>query len=55
MTINVDEEMHTIETGDTVIVGPGEFHSFSAPKDTSSLLLAIKMPNISDDKVISSD
>ena len=38
--------------GDVLVVGPGEMHSFEVIGDTPARLLAMKFPNIKDDKIV---
>jgi len=49
--IGVDEKKFSVGAGDVVLVNPGEEHWFSAPVDRDTSFLAIKLPNIPDDKV----
>lgn len=49
--IGVDGKTYSVGPGDVVLVDPGEKHWFSAPADRNISFLAIKLPNIPDDKV----
>ncbi|MBS3795327.1 MAG: cupin domain-containing protein [Candidatus Thorarchaeota archaeon] len=49
--MGVDENKFSVGAGDVVLVDPGEAHWFSAPADRGISFLAIKLPNIPDDKV----
>ena len=51
VSIFIDGTQYILEGGDVVLVDPGEFHSFQAPMDTNGSIIAIKVPNIKDDKV----
>lgn len=45
----------SLEPNDIVIAEPGEFHSFEALPDQDATMLAIKAPNLKEDKVSISD
>ena len=47
----IDNERYTLKKGDVALVAPGEFHYFEAPKEQSSSMIAIKLPNIKKDKI----
>ncbi|MGV9169315.1 MAG: cupin domain-containing protein [Promethearchaeia archaeon] len=49
--VGINEEVIPVGLGDVVIVDPGEEHWFSAPADTDVSFIAVKLPNIPDDKV----
>ncbi len=51
VNIFIDGTQYLLESGDVVLVDPGEFHSFQAPLDSDSSIIAVKVPNIKDDKV----
>jgi len=51
LTMIIDSVDYELEKGDVVLVAPNEFHSFEAPKHSSASLIAIKFPNLKDDKV----
>jgi quercetin dioxygenase-like cupin family protein len=48
----IDESMYSLTEGDVVIVEPGEAHSFETINDKPGRILALKFPNLSDDKVV---
>ena len=50
--IYVDDAHFDLDDGDVVVVDPGEMHSFEVPGKTQARLLAMKFPNIKDDKVV---
>jgi quercetin dioxygenase-like cupin family protein len=52
LDLYIGKERHELKNGDVVIVEPGEEHSFEAVKHQASRLLALKFPNIKDDKVL---
>lgn len=52
--IGINQETVSVGPGDVVVVDPGEEHWFSAPKDREISFIAVKLPNIPDDKVKSS-
>jgi quercetin dioxygenase-like cupin family protein len=54
ISIYVDGICHNLKQGDVVMVEPGENHSFASKTGGSGLLLALKFPNIKDDKVVPS-
>ena len=51
VSIFIDSTKYTLESGDVVLVNPGEFHSFQAPLDSDSNIIAIKVPNNKHDKI----
>lgn len=48
----IDDTCYELNEGDVVIVEPGEFHSFQTRNDKLGRIIALKFPNIKDDKVI---
>ena len=48
--MRVDDEMFSFEPGDMVFLNPGDKHEFVA-EDDDIRLIAVKLPNIVDDKV----
>ncbi len=50
LTIGVNDIPYSLEEGDVVLVEPGESHWFRSPEDRSARMIAIKLPNIEDDK-----
>ncbi len=55
LEMHVDETHIQLEVGDIVIAEPGESHSFLAYPLSEAKLLAIKFPNLKDDKVLPSE
>ncbi|MFW9961587.1 MAG: cupin domain-containing protein [Candidatus Thorarchaeota archaeon] len=55
LEMHVDEIHIQLGVGDIVIAEPGESHSFSAYPLSEAKLLAIKFPNLKDDKIIPSE
>ncbi|UCE09420.1 MAG: cupin domain-containing protein [Candidatus Thorarchaeota archaeon] len=49
--MGVGSEVLQLEEGDVVLVEPGEPHWFEAPEEHDVRVIAIKFPNIDDDKV----
>lgn len=47
----VDSISYQLEKGDVVIVAPNEYHSFEALPSIVAQILAIKLPNLKDDKI----
>jgi quercetin dioxygenase-like cupin family protein len=52
ISIYINDICHELQEGDVVIVEPGETHSFETKGDKSGRILALKFPNIKDDKVV---
>jgi mannose-6-phosphate isomerase-like protein (cupin superfamily) len=50
ITLIIDSVAYDLQTGDVVLVSPGESHSFENRTDSSVTLLAIKFPNLKNDK-----
>lgn len=51
LTMQIDEKILQLEPGDIVLVEPGESHCFSASEMADSVVLAIKFPNLKEDKI----
>ncbi len=51
MKANVAGEDYILHRGDVLLVEPKEFHSFEAYLGQAASMLAIKIPNLKDDKV----
>ena len=51
----VNETCFNLKAGDVVIVSPGETHSFEITSDKLGRIIALKFPNIKDDKVVPGD
>ena len=51
LEIQVDDTSIQLEVGDIVVAEPGERHSFSAYPSSEGKVLAIKFPNLIEDKV----
>ncbi|MFW9788686.1 MAG: cupin domain-containing protein [Candidatus Thorarchaeota archaeon] len=50
--IFIDDSGYDLMDGDVVIVEPGEAHSFEPKDNQPGKILALKFPNLSDDKII---
>ena len=50
LVIVVDEKEISLSPGDLLMVEPNEFHSIRAPLNEEGKLVAIKCPNLKDDK-----
>jgi quercetin dioxygenase-like cupin family protein len=48
----VDDTRYDLKEGDVVVAEPGEAHSFETEPDKVGKILALKFPNIKDDKVV---
>lgn len=55
MKMKIDSVEYELEKGDVVLVGPNESHSFEAAADSSASMIAIKFPNLKDDRVSSNN
>ncbi|MHA1575802.1 MAG: cupin domain-containing protein [Candidatus Thorarchaeota archaeon] len=51
LKIKIDSTDYELEKGDVALVYPNESHSFEAYTDSPALFLAIKFPNLKNDKV----
>lgn len=49
--VHVDDVTYDLDEGDVIVVDPGEMHSFEVIDQNEGRLLALKFPNIPDDKV----
>lgn len=49
--IHVDDASYDLNRGDVILVSPGEMHSFEVLGDNHAQILAMKFPNIKDDKI----
>ncbi|MHA1936366.1 MAG: cupin domain-containing protein [Candidatus Thorarchaeota archaeon] len=50
--MGIGKSVFSFEEGDVVIVEPDEAHWFIAPDTHDVVVIAIKMPNLKDDKVV---
>ncbi|MHA2024854.1 MAG: cupin domain-containing protein [Candidatus Thorarchaeota archaeon] len=50
--VRIDNETIELEEGDVLVVDPGEMHSFEVIGEIPARLLAMKFPNLKDDKII---
>ncbi len=50
--IFIDDTHYELREGDVVVAEPGEAHSFESMPDKAARILALKFPNIKDDKVV---
>jgi len=50
MKLGVGTEIYEMEEGDVALVEPGEEHWFEAPSTHDVTVVAVKMPNLKDDK-----
>ena len=55
MKIKIDALEYELQKGDVVLVAPNETHSFEAALDSPASMIAIKFPNLKDDRVPSSN
>ena len=51
MKANVAGKEYLLNRGDVLLVDPNEFHSFQAYPAQAASMIAIKVPNLKDDKV----
>ncbi|MFX1415853.1 MAG: cupin domain-containing protein, partial [Promethearchaeota archaeon] len=49
--MGVADTLYDLDEGDVVVVEPGESHWFETPTGPDVVLIAIKMPNLKDDKI----
>jgi mannose-6-phosphate isomerase-like protein (cupin superfamily) len=49
--MGVGSEILDLDEGDVVVTEPGEAHWFVTPEGEDVIIIAIKMPNMKDDKV----
>ncbi len=52
--MSVGGQLLDVDHGDVVLVEPGEAHSFETPEGDDVVVIAIKFPNLKDDKISSS-
>jgi quercetin dioxygenase-like cupin family protein len=50
--VQVDSETIDLAEGDVLVVGPGEMHSFEVMGNAPARMLAMKFPNLKDDKIV---
>lgn len=50
--IFINDTRYNLNEGDVVFVEPNEMHSFETETDEAGRILAIKFPNLKDDKVV---
>ena len=50
--IFINGTRYDLKEGDVIIAEPGEQHSFETELDTNGRILAMKFPNIKDDKIV---
>ena len=55
MKMKIDSLEYELQKGDVVLVSPNETHSFEAALDSPASMIAIKFPNLKDDRVSSSN
>lgn len=49
--MGVNEMLYDLDVGDVVLVEPQERHWFETPNGDDVVIVAIKMPNLKDDKI----
>ncbi len=49
--MGVEDTLYDVDKGDVIVVKPGEFHWFETPTGPDVDVIAIKMPNLKDDKI----
>ena len=49
--MGVNEIYYDLDEGDVVVVEPGEWHWFETPKGKNVNIIAVKLPNLKDDKI----
>ncbi|MHA2193179.1 MAG: cupin domain-containing protein [Candidatus Thorarchaeota archaeon] len=49
--MGVDETLYDLDEGDVVLVEPGEWHWFETPEGEDVSIIAVKLPNLKDDKI----
>lgn len=50
--MGVNNDIYDLEEGDAVLIEPGEPHWFEAPDENDVVIIAIKCPNLKNDKVV---
>ena len=53
--MGINETVYDLEEGDVILVEPGEPHWFETPSENDVVAIAIKLPNLKDDKVTPTD
>ena len=48
--VHVDDMTYDLDEGDMIVVGPGEMHSFEGLDNNEARFIAMKFPNLRDDK-----
>lgn len=51
--MGISSKILILEPGDVVLTDPGEFHWFETYEDEGATVIAIKVPNLKDDKIAS--
>ena len=51
--LGVDQAIFDLEEGDVALAEPGEQHWFVTPEGDDVTIIAIKFPNLKDDKIVS--
>lgn len=51
--IYINDIPYELDEGDVILVEPGEAHSFETMADQNGRIIALKFPNLKDDKVVS--
>ncbi|MFW9803308.1 MAG: cupin domain-containing protein [Candidatus Thorarchaeota archaeon] len=49
--MGVDETLYDLNEGDVVLVQPGERHWFETPDGEDVTIIAVKLPNLKNDKI----
>jgi mannose-6-phosphate isomerase-like protein (cupin superfamily) len=49
--MGVNETLYDLDEGDVVLVEPGEWHWFETPDGEVVNIIAVKLPNLKDDKI----
>ncbi|MFW9962896.1 MAG: cupin domain-containing protein [Candidatus Sifarchaeia archaeon] len=52
ISIYINDECYDLNEGDVVFVEPGEAHSFETKANSGGQIIALKFPNLKDDKVV---
>lgn len=53
--MGINNDIYDLEEGDVILVEPGEPHWFETPDENDVVTIAIKFPNLKDDKVTPTD
>jgi quercetin dioxygenase-like cupin family protein len=51
LTLHINDEIFHLNAGDIALVEPHERHSFTASPNSEAKVVAIKLPNLKDDKI----